>query len=77
MHVMNNFMRYESIICGSFSRNETILKRLNYRIQVGADPINKHFGDDLEENMAKTYWLKFLLRCRTINLRNMHNQSIS
>lgn len=71
---MNDFLRKEDVVTRFSTRNEAGLERVYDVVQVQFESVNKDFGNNFVESVAKAYRAKLMCRFRFGNLRDEANE---
>jgi len=72
---MNNFLQNNGIVSGSPTRQETALVRTNNMIKDGSKAMNKDFGDNCVDDVAKANGSKVFVGYRGLNF-NKGNKGV-
>ena len=73
---MNNFLQNNGIVSGAPTRQETALARTNNIIKDGPEAMDKDFGDNFVDDVAKANGSKVFVGGRGLNFRNEGNESV-
>lgn len=76
MHRIDNLLSYDSILSSAPPNDETSLERANDAFKKGTNTGNNNFGDDIINEITKTYWPKILKLLWMVNFRDKDTKGL-